>query len=97
VIFKDSMNFLTGPLSALFDTFELEDVDGIERKPFFPHLFSLDRQLDCLPAAKFYAPHEMKAAAASEFVEWYRANRHQPFLLRSALLEYCVNDVRLLR
>lgn len=101
LIFKDSLNYLTGALSGLYDTFELGSAEGISKKPFFPHYFNkranLNRELDCLPPARYYGPKEMKEGALREFVSWYAANRAQPFLLRDALLDYCINDVRLLR
>lgn len=101
IIFKDSLNFFAGPLSSLYDTFDLKDSPGIEKKPHFPHYFNtqenLHLELHHLPAIEFYGINEMKAVERAAFLEFYAANRKQKFNLSSALIEYCTNDVRLLR
>lgn len=101
IIFKDSLNFFSGPLASLYNTFELHDCPGIEQKPHFPHYFNMNENLDVelphLPPIECYGIEEMKAAERHAFMQFYSENREQPFHLRSALIEYCTNDVRLLR
>src|SRR4051794_13835109 len=43
-IIKDSLNFLPGTLSRLFDTFAL-DKTGVQRKPAFPHMYNKNKNL----------------------------------------------------
>lgn len=42
-------------------------------------------------------PDEKKPKERAELVRWYEANRATPFHLRQALLDYCRNDVAILR
>jgi hypothetical protein len=100
IILKDSLNFFSSPLAALWSTFDLGE-EGIEEKPFFPYLYikrrNLERRLPHLPARRYYAPDEMKPKARAAFNTWYNTNQQrQPFHLKAALLEYCCNDVDIL-
>lgn len=103
IVFKDSLNFISGALSTFYTTFDLHlDNNGkIQQKPHFPHYFNrkqnLNLRLDSLPSIQHYGPLEMRKGDAEEFVRWYLANQHQKFCLREALLEYCINDTRILR
>jgi hypothetical protein len=84
----------------MYNTFEL-DKEGMQQKPFFPHFWNISSNLDIelphLPPAKYYGPEEMGATELAEFKEWYAANKNTPFNLKTKLIEYCINDVRLLR
>jgi hypothetical protein len=93
------LNFLQGPLANLYTTFELQNIAGIEPKPYFPHYYNkaknLDKKLAQLPAAKYYG--EMTKLENEKFMKWYDQNKNTPFNLRESLLIYCTNDVQLLR
>jgi hypothetical protein len=100
-IIKDSLNFLPGSLARLYDTFSL-DGTGITKKPAFPHLFNKKKNIgkitNSLPALKYYSLDKMKGDEAEAFMNWHKENEHKiSFDLKSALLEYCSNDVFLLR
>lgn len=101
IIFKDSLNFFSAPLATLYNTFELQNFPGILQKPHFPHNFNtkenLHVKLNHLPSLEFYGIEEMRAHERNDFMEYYEANKNQQFNLCSALMEYCINDVRLLR
>jgi len=106
VIFKDTCNYFRCKLAALPKTFALE---GVESKPYFPHLFTryenLDLELDQLPDAKYYAPEWMSVKEHAEFQRWYAEEQKRPskegeptkFNLRRDLVLYCKNDVAILR
>lgn len=100
ILFKDSINFIQGPLSRLFDTFGMQG-SGVQKKPPFPHLWNrmenLNKPLDRLPPIKYYCPSQMKQMELAELKQWYSANWRTPFDLKLALIEYCSNDVQLLR
>jgi len=99
IIFKDSLNFFSCKLSDLHKTFDLGR-EGVPVKPHFPYLFikweNLERQLTELPGLEFYAPDQMKPEDRAKLIQWHAQNRHQPFKLRDALIEYCTNDVTIL-
>jgi hypothetical protein len=101
LIFKDSLNYLSGALSGFYDTFGLQDCEDISKKPFFPHHFNrhsnLHKKLTTLPPAKYYGPKDMKKAVLKEFIVWYAANKKTRFCLKDELISYCANDVKLLR
>ena len=106
VIFKDTCNYFRCKLAALPKTFSLE---GVESKPYFPHLFTkyenLDLNLERLPDAKYYAPEWMSIKERAEFIRWHSEEQKYPsklgesakFNLRRDLVVYCSNDVAILR
>lgn len=100
IVFKDSLNFLSGSLASLFTTFELQK-DGYRQKPFFPHFFNiksnLDVELNHLPDQKYYGTEQMSAIELAEFQQWHEMNCQGHFNLRASLVEYCTNDVQILR
>ena len=80
------------------DTFGLKDG---ESKQFFPYLFNtsdnlLGPPLPHLPPKSDYFYDSMKVDKRKKFDEWYAANQHLPFDLRSELPVYCMADVKLL-
>jgi hypothetical protein len=82
------------PLGEMVRTFELE---GVEEKEFFPHLYNrdqnLDVQLDNLPPKEDYIHRAMKPSKKEKFEEWYESAKDEPFCLREALASYCCSDV----
>jgi hypothetical protein len=75
---------------------------GVQRKPAFPHLWNKTKNLDkkCrgLPPLKYYCVEKMKDDEAHEFMKWYKTNNTVgEFNLKNALIEYCSNDVQMLR
>lgn len=98
---KDSLNFFACPLSSLPEVFGLE----VPEKPYFPYLYireaNLHVQLDGLPPAELYDPNGMRPAQRASFLAWYAEQQQQRppvrFVLADQLLEYCGNDVRILR
>lgn len=98
VLFIDSLNFLLCSLDKLPKTFGLAtDV----KKAYFPHFFNIDanlnEQLDHLPAPHYYGMEGKSPEEYKKFLSWHNDNEKTPFCLRSALLEYCEMDVRILR
>lgn len=99
-VFKDSLNFFKCRLDALPKTFRLQHL--VEEKPWFPHLYNTERHLNkqrnSLPKAHYYDPDRMSVADRERFFRWYNEARERtPFQLRRDLVEYCGNDVAILR
>jgi hypothetical protein len=100
IVLKDSLNFFAAPLGALPAAYGLE---GVQDKPFFPYAYirtaNLHTQLDGLPPMAMYEPEKMKPLQRARFMQWYAAEQDnpRPFVLAEQLLEYCGNDVRILR
>ena len=93
-------------LSTFPKTFGLD----VQDKGYFPHLFTtlenLDRQLTHIPKQCFYEPEFLKAAERKKFEEWHaqqitidqQLNKTTVrFHLRKKLIEYCTNDVQILK
>lgn len=98
IVMKDTLNWLTGSLAGLVETFGI----GAEyAKPPFPHKFNkaknFGKVLPHLPALKYYCIKDMKVDERNELLSWYNANRHREFDLNRELLEYCRNDVAILK
>lgn len=97
VVFKDSLNFFGAPLAALPAVFGLD----VDEKPFFPYMYirteNLHVELDGLPPRELYEPDRMRPAQRSHFLQWYLQEQQQVFRLDQKLLEYCANDVTILR
>lgn len=100
LLFKDSLCFIPGALSRLYETFSMEG-SGVQQKPPFPHLWNrkknLNKSLPTLPPIKYYSTKRMKEVELNEFLKWYDKNKWQSFDLKKALVDYCRNDVQLLR
>jgi hypothetical protein len=84
------------PLGQMTKTF---DLDGVEEKEFFPHMYNKDRNLDRilpqLPPKEDYLYKSMKPDKKMQFEEWYAGAKDEPFSLREALASYCCSDVSL--
>lgn len=100
IVFKDSLNFISGSLASFYDTFGLTD-SQLEKKPNFPHLFNkmenIGRVLPHLPSLRYYSIKNMKANERTEFLKFYEKNCNQEFDLKEKLFDYCLNDVQILR
>nr|CAD2165765.1 unnamed protein product [Meloidogyne enterolobii] len=104
VLFKDSLNYFFCELDALTKVFSLPE-DLVTAKPFFPYLFiqrqHLHYRLRGLPAIQYYQPEYKKAEKREKLIEWYTQQTSVQtttnFQLREQLIQYCVNDVAILR
>ena len=97
---------MLAPLAALPQTFGLD----VQDKGHFPHLFTCHKNLDLklrhVPHRRYYQPEWMKEKDRLKFENWYNDQRtidqrEHPngtirFHLRTQLIEYCANDVRIL-
>jgi hypothetical protein len=96
---KDSLNFFHASLASLRAAYRLES--ECEDKPHFPHLFTTrsNLQLQCsnLPPLADYDAGSMSVVERERFLRYYNNNYHTPFNLATQMVEYCQNDVRLLR
>lgn len=99
VIFKDSCNFFCGPLSGLPKTFGIQNI--VKDKPFFPHYYNKKENLNIvrssLPPTKYYGVKYLKPKTREDFINWYNTNKNTQFTLKDQLVEYCENDVDILR
>lgn len=72
----DSYNFLPMPLSAIPKALGIEEIC----KGYFPHLLNTknvsDTEMDW-PDAYFYQPATMKPKAYTDFMDWYRDQKHK--------------------
>ena len=104
--FVDSLNFLTAPLSRLPTMFGLKTL----KKGFFPHKFNTpenQKYVGPYPEKKYFCPEMMKggisdetgllSGAVGEFEAFYKTVKHETFDLQKELLEYCQQDVIILR
>ena len=94
--FKDSLCFLSFPLSAFPATFGLQEL----KKGYFPHSFNTpDHQnyVGSIPAMQYYDPNGMKVKEKKEFEKWYGEQHGLVFDFKMELLGYCKSDVALLK
>lgn len=97
--FLDSLNFFQMRLSALPKAFGFEN---IVKKGCFPHLFAKATNMHYkgrIPHSKYYSPNTMSPEDRKEFKTWHKRMRHEriKFDFQSELVEYCKNDVEILR
>ena len=95
VTFKDSLCFLSYPLSAFPDTFGIKET----KKGYFPHAFNTPQNqgyVGSIPDKQYYDPDGMKSRDKIAFEEWYKVQTGT-FDFKKELLEYCLSDVELLR
>ena len=93
--FKDSLCFLSFPLSAFPATFGLQEL----KKGYFPHGFNTpDNQSYAgpIPDQKYYDPDGMKEKGKKEFEKWY-SEQHGVYDFAKELEGYCKSDVALLK
>lgn len=98
VRFIDSLSFLTMALSRFPKTFGLKGA----MKGYFPHYFNTrDNQsyVGVYPAPEHYGPDGMSAAGRTAFIRWHkeRLQTGAVFNLQQEIVDYCKNDVDLLR
>jgi G:T-mismatch repair DNA endonuclease (very short patch repair protein) len=92
----DSLNFFAQSLSSLPDAFGL---DGV-KKGHFPHFFNTWSNQDYVgpyPPPGMYGADQMTSKARKKFDEWYNGVTDQTFDFAKELVEYCVDDVNILR
>ena len=101
--FLDSLNFIPVPLAEIPEALDLRDEFGrpIMAKQWFPLKFNVPenygKRLDRLPDKEYYYYHNLVREKRDEFLKWYAANEHLPFHFGSKVVEYCTNDVDILR
>lgn len=96
VRFIDSLNYFPMALSKLPKTFQLSS--GL-KKGFFPHLFNIKENsnyIGKLPKIEYYSPDTMKSEDREIFYNWYKEHQNDVFKFQQEMLEYCINDVRIL-
>ena len=94
----DSYNFLPLKLSQLPKALGLDEQ---RKKGIYPFRFNSRANkgvvLDHLPDMEYYSPEFMSTDERDDFIKWHRANYHTKFDNDKCLIEYCVNDVIILR
>ena len=91
--FKDSLCFLSFPLSAFPATFGLQEL----KRGYFPHGFNTPEHQNyrgAIPHQKYYDPDGMKQK--NEFERWY-SEQHGVYDFAKELEGYCKSDVALLK
>ncbi len=105
--FLDSYKYLSYPLSALPASFDLAmDSPGTIRgdlaKGHFPHLFNAkcnENYVGPMPDVDCYGYKHMKPKQAEAFMKWYQSRLQDDnhFNFKQELIDYCINDVTILR
>jgi hypothetical protein len=93
----DSVQFFQSALSALPKQFGLDATDL--KKGFFPYKFDKPANWNYVgqfPEISFYTPREKNQAEASELIEWHHRQQGEEFHFRREMLDYCLQDVRVL-
>ena len=98
ITFKDSLCFLSFPLSQFPHTFGIEEL----AKGFFPHKFNTTENQDyegVMPSKHFYDPEGMDAKSKAKFDEWYskKVEEDHTFNMKDEMSQYCISDVKLLK
>lgn len=111
LIFKDSVNFFLSRLAALPKAFGLQGCSAKPFFPYqWTRRANLDVQLPGLPSTGWYEPDWMMTEEREQFLRWHSTEHRRlteltaarggvpsGFLLRQELLDYCTNDVAILR
>ena len=101
--FLDSLNFLPIALAGIPEALDLRDESGrpILPKQWFPlkfnHPDNYGVRLPKLPAVDFYYYKNLLRKKRNEFLKWHDEHQNEPFDLGAKLIEYCTNDVEILR
>lgn len=98
ITFKDSLCFLSFPLSSFPATFGIEELC----KGFFPHQFNTSENQEYdgpMPPADTYDPEGMAPKVKKAFETWYadKVRSQYSFNLKHEMEQYCVSDVKLLK
>ena len=96
--FKDSLRFLSFPLSAFPATFGLTKL----HKGYFPHLFNIQENQNYegpLPDASYYDPDGMSPKKPEDFLQWHAAKVADAYIfnLKDDMKNYCESNVKLLK
>ena len=94
--FKDSLCFLSMPLSSFPSTFGLREL----KKGYFPHGFNTPEHqnyVGSIPPVHHFDPDGMKAEEKKEFEKWYAEQVNVVYDFKKELEEYCRSDVALLK
>lgn len=95
LIFRDSMCFLPGSLSALAKSFQLSSEKG-----YFPHLFNTEENYNYegnIPDIKYFSMHKIakKDSDYQGFLKWH-SEFQGAWNFQNELVKYCRNDVYIL-
>lgn len=93
--FIDSLMFLQMPLAKFSETFELETTKGFS--PFLFLSFENWNYEGVIPEPKYFSIDMNNKKRRAEFEEWYEEKKANTYNLRNETIEYCCNDVTLLR
>jgi G:T-mismatch repair DNA endonuclease (very short patch repair protein) len=93
----DSLQFFQSALSALPKQFGLDTRDM--KKGFFPYMFDKPSNWNYVghfPDLEFYALREKREGEASDVEKWHIQQEDNVFHFRRDMLDYCLQDVRVL-
>jgi hypothetical protein len=97
LVFKDSCQFLSMPLSAMPKAFDFKEM----KKGYYPYYLNQTKfygqVLDNLPDKRYYNYEFMKSSARKEFDIWYNTNREKQFDCDEEIIRYCESDVKILK
>ena len=93
----DSAQFFLAQLKSLPKQFGLDTSDF--KKGFFPYKFDKPEHWNYVgkfPDISYYAPNEMSSAEALEIKTWHQQQQDKVFNFRKEMVDYCLQDVRIL-
>ena len=93
----DSAQFFLARLKSLPKQFGLDTSDF--KKGFFPYKFDKPEHWNYVgksPDISYYAPNEMHVDEAAEIKAWHHQQHDKVFNFRKEMLDYCLQDVRIL-
>jgi hypothetical protein len=103
--FIDSLNFISAPLRLIPKMFGIEN---LVKKGYFAHKFNTPQNQNYVgpyPSIELYEPNKMsdikdKKTGKSDrdmFINWYNSVKDTVFNFKEEFLDYCINDVVVLR
>ncbi len=93
----DTAQFFLARLKSLPKQFGLDTSDF--KKGFFPYKFDKPEHWNYVgnyPDISYYAPNEMSSDEATEIKAWHQQQCGKVFNFRKEMVDYCVQDVRIL-
>jgi hypothetical protein len=97
ISFEDSYRILNMSLASFNKALGLnENV----KKGYFPHYWNTPQNQNYLgsyPDKKYYGYDTMKPGAQKQFSEWYDSLTNHTFDFQKEIIEYCIDDVKVLR